>query len=139
VSTNVWLVERATGGFESLTAGVAAPGEAVVSATARVQRQWQQDDGGREAPLPIVVISDGAKTMRCQLAERFAQPGPVIVDWDPLEKQVGEVRSMVARNTQEKEGHVAHLLRHLWHGHTAVALADLRREVQANNPQQLAA
>ncbi len=46
---------------------------------------------------------------------------------------------MVARNKQEKEVHVAHLLRHLWHGQTEVALAYLRRDVQAKNPQQLAA
>ena len=139
VSTNVWLVERATGGFEYLTAGIAAPGEAVVSASARVRRQLQQNYGGRDAPLPVVVISDGAKTIRCQLAELFAQPVPLILDWYHLEKKVGELMSMVARNKQEKEVHVAHLLRHLWHGQTEVALAYLRRDVQAKNPQQLAA
>src|SRR5256712_579579 len=43
VSTDVWLVERATGGFEYLTAGIAVPDGEVVSATARVRRQLQQD------------------------------------------------------------------------------------------------
>ena len=139
VSTEVWLVEKATGGFAYVTAGIAAPGEEGVSATARVRRQVQQDYGGRATPLPVVVISDGAKTIRCQLDALFGQPVPVILDWYHLDKKVGELMSMVARNKQEKAVHVAYLLRHLWHGRTEVALAYLRREVQAKNPQQLAA
>jgi hypothetical protein len=55
------------------------------------------------------------------------------------DKKVGELMSMVARNKQEKAAHVAHLLDHLWHGRTDTALTYLRREVQAKNPQQLAA
>jgi len=47
--------------------------------------------------------------------------------------------SMVARNKQEKAVHVAHLLNHLWHGRTDIALTYLRQEVQAKNLQQLAA
>ena len=46
---------------------------------------------------------------------------------------------MVARNKQEKAAHSAYLLRHLWHGRTGAALAYLRREVQAKNPEPLAA
>src|SRR5712691_573925 len=52
VNTDVWLVEKATGGFAYVTAGTAAPGEEGVSATARVRRQLQQDYGRRDAPLP---------------------------------------------------------------------------------------
>ena len=40
---------------------------------------------------------------------------------------------------QEKAVHVAHLLDYLWYGRTDTALTYLRREVQAKNPQQLAA
>ncbi len=47
--------------------------------------------------------------------------------------------SMVARNKQEKAIHVAHLLNHLWHGRTDTALTYLRQEVQAKNPEPLAA
>ena len=47
--------------------------------------------------------------------------------------------SMVARNKQEKAVHVAHLLDYLWYGRTDTALTYLRGEVQAKNPQQLAA
>jgi len=120
-------------------AGIDATGQEVVSETERVRWQFRQAYAARTEPVPVVAITDGARTIRCQLAELFDQPVPVILDWYHLDKKVGELMSMVARNKQEKEVHVAHLLRHLWHGHTEVALAYLRREVQAKNPQPLAA
>jgi hypothetical protein len=139
VHTEVWLVEQPTGAFTYLTAGIEARGQEVVAGTARVRWQFQQDYGGRSEPLPVVASTDGARTMRRQLAELCGQPVPVILDWDHLDKKVGELMSMVARDKQEKAVHVAHLLNHLWHGRTAIALTYLRRDVQAKNPQQLAA
>src|SRR2546427_11546252 len=61
------------------------------------------------------------------------------LDWYHLDKQVGELLSMVARTMQERAVHVARLLAHLWHGRTEAALAYLRRDVQAKNPEPLAA
>jgi len=61
------------------------------------------------------------------------------LDWYHLEKKVGELMGMVARNKQEKAAHIAYLLRHLWHGRTEAALAYLRQEVQDKNPEPLAA
>jgi hypothetical protein len=139
VHTDVWLVEQPTGAFTYLTAGVDAMGQEVVSETARVRWQLQQDYAARSEPLPIVAITDGARTIRRQLAELFGQPVPVILDWYHLDKKVGEVMGMAARNKQEKAVHVARLLGHLWHGRTAAALTYLGREVQAKNPEPLAA
>ena len=66
VHTEVWLVEQPTGGFTYLTAGVDATGQEVVSGTERVRWQFQQDYGGRAEPLPVVAITDGARTIRRQ-------------------------------------------------------------------------
>ena len=91
VHTDVWLVEQPPGGFTSLTAGVDATGQEGVSGTARVRWQFQQDYAGRSEPLPVVAITDGARTIRCQLAELFGQPVPVtsgtpvaLADWGSL-------------------------------------------------------
>src|SRR4029434_8273941 len=59
VHTDVWLVEQPTGGFTYLTAGIDATGQEVVSGTARVRGQFQQDYAGRAEPLPVVAITDG--------------------------------------------------------------------------------
>jgi hypothetical protein len=139
VHTEVWLVEQPTGGFTYLTAGIDAMGQEAVAGIERVRWQFQQDYAGRSEPLPVVAITDGARTIRRQLAELFGQPVPVILDWYHLDKKVGELMGMVAYNKQEKAVHVAHLLHHLWHGRTDAALTYLRREVQAKNPEPLAA
>jgi hypothetical protein len=97
VHTDVWLVEQPTGGFTYLTAGVDAMGQEVVSGTARVRWQLQQDYAARSEPLPVIAITDGARTIRRQLAELFGQPVPVILDWYHLDKKVGELMGMVAR------------------------------------------
>ncbi len=139
VHTEGWLVEQPTGGFTYLTAGIDARGQEVVAGTDRVRWKFQQDYGDRSEPLPVVAITDGARTIRRQLAELFGQPVPVILGWYHLNKRVGELRGMAARTQQEKAVHVAHLLNHLWHGRTDIALTYLRRDVQAKNPEPLAA
>jgi hypothetical protein len=111
----------------------------VVSGTARVRWQCQQDYAGRSEPLPVVAITDGARTIRRQLAELCGQPVPVSLDWYHLDKKVGELMGMVARNKQEKTVHVAPLLGHLWHGRPDTALPYLRRDVQAQTPEPSAA
>jgi hypothetical protein len=117
-----------------VTAGIAAPSEAAVSATARVRHQLQQDYSGRDTWLPLVVRSDGARTIRCPLEALFGQPVPLSLAWYHLEKKVAELRGMGARHTQEQAAHIAYLLRHRWHGRTEAARAYLRRAGQAKNP-----
>jgi hypothetical protein len=139
VHTDVWLVEQPTGGFTSLTAGVDATGQEVVSGTARVRGQFQHDYAGRSEPLPVVAITDGARTMRCQLAELCGQPVPVILAWYHLDKKVRELRSMIARTKQEKAVHVARLLDDLWHGRPDAAFAYLQTAVCPKNTKPLGA
>src|SRR5262249_3295181 len=139
VHTEVWLVEQPTGGFTYLTAGVDAMGQEGGAGIERGRGEFQQDYAGRAGPLPGVPVTEGARTVTRPVAELFGQPVPVILDWYPLDKKVEELMGMVARNKQEKAVHVAHLLHHLWHGRTDAALTYLRREVQAKNPEQLAA
>ena len=66
VHTEVWLVAQPTDGFPSLTAGIDARGQEVVAGIERVRWQFQQDYTGRSEPLPVVAITDGARTIRRQ-------------------------------------------------------------------------
>src|SRR5438874_5443609 len=74
VHTEVWLVAQPTGGFTYLTARVDATGPALVSGTARLRSQFQQDYTGSAEPLPVVATTDGASTIGSQLAQLSAQP-----------------------------------------------------------------
>ena len=111
----------------------------MVSGTTRVRGQFQEDYAGRAEPLPVVAITDGARTIRRQLTELFGQPVPLILDGYHLDKKVGELLSMVARTKQEQAVHVTHLLDHRWHGRTDAALAYLQTAVYPKNTKQLEA
>jgi hypothetical protein len=139
VHPEVWLLAPPPGDFRSLMAGSEAPGQEVVSETARVRWQGRPAAAARPAPLPVGAITDGARTMRGQWAELFAQPVPVSLAWDHLAKQVGELMSLVARTKQEKAVHLAHRLDHLGHGRTEAALADRQTAVCPNNTKPLEA
>lgn len=135
VSTDVLMLEQANGSFKYLTAGLARDGAAAVSVEALARANLSEQYGGRQdAPaLPVVAITDGARVIRTQLLAIFGVLITVILDWYHLEKKVWELMSMIARNKQEKEPHVACLLAHLWHGEVRQAQAYLRTEVTARN------
>jgi hypothetical protein len=129
VHTDVWRLEQPPGAFSYRMAGIDATGQEVVSGTERVRCQFRQVYAGRSAPLPVVAITDGARTIRGQLAERCGRPVPLLLDGSHLDTKVGEWMSLVARNKPENAVHVAHRLDHLWHGPTDAARADLQTAV----------
>jgi hypothetical protein len=139
VNTDVWLVERAAGGFQYLTAGINQAGEEIVRVEARVRQCLQREYGARAAPLPVVAITDGAKAIRCQLEAIFGRRIPVILDWYHLEKKIWELMSSAARSKAEKELHVGQLLKLLWRGQTKEALGYLHTEVKTKSEKWLAA
>jgi hypothetical protein len=78
VNTDVWMVQRAGGSFRYLTAGISAAGEEILSVEAQVQHCVQTEYGGRAAPLLVLAMTDGAKSIRCQLETVFGHSIPVI-------------------------------------------------------------
>lgn len=139
VNTDVWMVQRAQGGFEYLTAGVNQTGAEVVRVESRVRHYLQTKEVGSQSPLPVVAITDGAKAIRCQLETIFGRQVPVILDWYHLEKKVWELMSSAARTKTEKEAHVSELLKLLWRGRTKEALEYLHTQVETRSEKWLAA
>lgn len=62
--------------------------------------QWRLESGGGGALVseagmvgrlvPVVALSDGAKTIRVDLAALFGQGVRIVLDWYPLEERVYE-------------------------------------------------
>lgn len=138
VNTDVWMVQRAGGGFRYLTAGINQTGQEIVSVEDRVRQCLRTEYGGRDSPLPVVAITDGAKAIRCQMETIFGHAIPVILDWYHLEKKIWELMSSAARNKAEKETHVSQLLKLLWRGRTKDALEYLHTQVETKSEKWLA-
>ena len=100
-------------------------------ADAHLRHEWH----GRDTPLPVVAITDGAHNIRQDLATLFGETMPVIIlDWYHLAKRVYEHLSMVAHNRSERETLQHELLGWLWQGKTEDALHVLA-QVTPRNPK----
>ena len=133
VNTDVWQVEQADGNFVTLVSGLGEQAPVVE----RVQQVIAQEYGERESALPIVALSDGAKSIRCDLLAIFGVVVTVILDWYHLEEKVWNLMSMIARNKEEKEKHSPAILGQLWRGQVSAAREYLRSAVVARNIEKL--
>ena len=55
------------------------------------------------------------------------------LDWYHLGKKVRDLMSMIARNKEEKNGHLKFIFYHLWHGEVSVVLDYLETKIQPKN------
>ncbi len=93
----------------------------------------QREYGDHEGPLDLVVISDGAGTIRSSLQAIFGTAPVVILDWYHLRKKCRELMSMIAFNKADKERHLPVILNALWTGNVAQAIDYLNTEVAVRN------
>lgn len=127
VSTDLLLLEGQDGSFRHLCAGLGGGEEGAPSlpeiARAHLRREW----GEHPKALPVVAITDGARSIRSLLEEVFASSAVrVILDWYHLAKKVYQLLSMVAHAKGEREWMQRRVLGLLWRGEVMKALSFLR-------------
>ena len=90
----------------------------------------------KSAPLSIVVLSDGATTIKNRYQKLLGQSYRHILDWYHLQKKVFDLMSMIAHNKQEKELLALKINALLWVGKSQEVL-DLLTTVKARNVSKL--
>jgi hypothetical protein len=133
VMTDVVMLERRDGRYQYLCEGIDAQGQPLVRLEENVRRALQHEYSDHDGPLNVVSIGDGASAIRKSLQAIFGTTPAVILDWYHLEKKMGELMSMVARDKADKERHLQVMLGQLWGGEADAALGYLRTEVQVRN------
>ncbi len=114
--TDVMLLPRRDGAHQIVCEGVSENWSLVEAARAFLRQEWQT------TPLWVVAITDGAKTIRCDLSALFGTGVRVILDWYHLEKRVYEQLSMAAHSKTERQEWEQHVLRLLWRGQAQEAI-----------------
>lgn len=134
VSTDLLLVESQDGSFRCLSAGLDGT-EANLPEVARahLRREW----GKHPKALPIVAITDGARSIRALLKEVFDSSVRIILDWYHLAKRIYQLLSMVAHDKTEREKIEERVLSSLWGGRVWEAISYLRG-VKARREEALA-
>jgi hypothetical protein len=92
--------------------------------------------GSWTKPLPLVVISDGARTIRHRLEVMFGSGVCVILDWYHLSHKIRELISMIGRNKAERTADINELLNLVWRGKTTAAITYLNSQVNIRNPEK---
>jgi hypothetical protein len=121
VSTDLLLLEGRDGSFRCLSGGLGAQVSLSEVARAYLKREW----GEHPKPLPIVAITDGARSIRRMLEEIFGVSVGVILDWYHLAKRVYQLLSMVAHDKAEREKMEGTVLSLLWRGRASEAISYL--------------
>lgn len=108
--TDVLILPRQNGGETVVCEGVSGKWSLVEAAQAFLKREWT----GKV--LTVVALTDGAKSIRADLAALFGEGVKVILDWYHLQKRVYQQLSMAAHSMREREEWEIKVLGFLWNG-----------------------
>lgn len=72
--------------------------------------------------LPLVALTDGARSIRARLRRLFGPDAPVVLDWYHLSKKIRTYFSRLSLDKQVKEDHVEQMQGYLWRGQVSEAL-----------------
>ena len=87
-----------------------------------------------DKPLPIVAITDGARTIRLTLHAIFGLYVCIILDWYHLQLKIKTLMSMIACNKADKELYINDLKALLWEGNTTEAIMYIDNMSRVKNP-----
>lgn len=121
IDTTVVLVEDTLDNYHCITEGFNQDGE-LIHPIKQAIIDKVSDLHDIEEPIPLVAITDGARSIRLCLQIIFGMSVNIILDWYHLQKKVNNLMSMIARNKEDKELYINVLKELLWNGNTAEAI-----------------
>jgi hypothetical protein len=127
VQTDVIEAQKPSGGFDYIIGGYGLKGWDIETALlCWFCYHYQQKK------LPIVAITDGAKTIRLRLWSVFGGQVIIILDWYHLHKKMKELLSMIAWNKQQKESILSLVMPLLWEGKVDECIECLKKIIPRN-------
>lgn len=125
-TTDLALLQKADGSYQTIIAG------AGIDAVQLYQTEVLRAYGQEAAQLPVVALSDGARSIKQEVQQVFGAQVTHILDWYHWEAKTLQRMTMIAPNKAAKEVSNKLLLEALWHGETAQACTHLQSLVPKN-------
>ena len=119
-TTDLALLAKPDGSYRTIIAG------AGIAAVPLYRAELVQAWGARAAQLPVVALSDGARSIKHDLQAVFGAQVTHILDWYHWQAKVCQMMTMIAPTKAAKKASNEFLLQALWHGETEQALTHLR-------------
>lgn len=121
LDTTVILVQATDKTYHYATKGIDKQGKTIYSVEqAILDKVSQLHDLSK--PLPIVAITDGARSIRLVLQAIFGINVCIILDWYHLQLKIKNLMSMIAYNKADKELYINDLKELLWFGNATEAM-----------------
>lgn len=115
LDTTVVLVESSDKTYHYATGGIDKTGKTIYSIEqAIIDKVSTLHDISK--PIPIVAITDGARSIRLSLQSIFGLAVCIILDWYHLQLKIKTLMSMIAHNKADKEAYIKDLKALLWVG-----------------------
>ena len=121
LDTTVILVEDTDKNYHHATSGIDKSGKTIYSVEQAII-DTVANLHNIEEKVPIVAITDGARSIRCVLHSIFGTNICIILDWYHLQLKVKNLMSMIAVKKEDKELFINDLKQLLWNGNTAEAI-----------------
>ena len=132
LDTTVILVQDKDKGYHYATQGIDKTGKTIYSVEqAIIDKVSELHDLNK--PLPIVAITDGARSIRLTLQAIFGISVCIILDWYHLQLKVKNLMSMIAYNKTDKELYINDLKKLLWVGDAPEAIIYLDNMEKVRN------
>ena len=121
LDTTVILVQATDKTYHYATKGIDKTGKTIYSVEqAIIDKVSQLHDLSK--PIPIVAVTDGARSIRLVLQAIFGISVCIILDWYHLQLKVKNLMSMIAYNKADKEVYMNDLKEFLWFGNATEAI-----------------
>lgn len=129
-TTDLVMMQRLDGSYKTLCAGFGV--ETVEYYRAEVAREY----GEKAGSLPVVVISDGARSIKNEAKKVFGEQVSDILDWYHLQAKICQLMRQIAVNRKAKKESTEILLELLWEGRVEKAIEHLDR-IEVKNEAKL--
>ena len=115
IGITIGLMSTKSGGYDTFTEGIDAKGVVVYPIEDVILDKLAEHHCQDEA-LPIIAITDGAKSIRLSLQKIVGLNLCIILDWYHLSHKVANLMSMIACNKEDKAIYIKDLTLFLWNG-----------------------
>lgn len=124
IDTTIALIRDNLGAYHPVTEGINLKGEIIYPIEDAIQDKVLELHCV-DYPLPIVALTDGARSIRLSLEKIFGIGVCIILDWYHLSLKITTLMSMIACNKEDKTLYIHDLKAYLWKGKVDDALTYL--------------
>lgn len=135
IDTTVGLISDESGKYIALTQGISCKGEIIYPFELSLHDMVRKLHCCKN-PLPIVAITDGARSIRLSLYEVFGLSVCIILDWYHLQKKVIDLMTMISTKKSGKDEHILNLKALLWKGDVKSSIEYIEKIENVRNKEK---